>query len=283
MSPKETILMPKRPKKGNINRVLDLYDQLSREDSKETSIVLNVDNIPLHVLDALLDATCDRLSSKVDREYFKHLLKTLIQTKQIPVKSLIYWPQKSDVAGKTRFDQIYDATMNLAFPDYSNKVLESFQAKPVDPQMKLWKAHFPSKYKVASVILRAKDYQDAFACACDYICRVSLRTDIVIPKDLTIRVSAMSEKSVKAHFRIRIASSRKRRSIRSTKAREFTNRQVNGSRAAALGFPPTSEMRRIVRYAEHKDMLRMSSKKKINKQSLVEHEHYKEHKPISEG
>jgi hypothetical protein len=224
-------------------------------------------------IETIIENRLKSLGSKTDKEYFKKFMNELVANKCLPPQLLNDIPVKSDISGKTRFDQLYDATMLLSYPEYSESV-QTHLSEPPDPDMKVWKAMFDRKYKVSSVLLKARSYQEAFGLAIDYLCRISLRLYQVAPLDATVRVAYCSEKFLRRYFAIRISSKQNRRALHNTKAKSFTPRQVNGARMAALGFPPSDGRRSIVKYSEYKDMLRMQ-KKGVNKTSAVLGESFK--------
>jgi hypothetical protein len=219
-----------------------------------------------------IETALDRLGSRKDREYFSEMLKDLIDNNSIPAELLDFIPLNSGLTGKTRFDQLYDASMYLAFPPYREDTLKRMLGEDPDPELKVWRVVLPEKFQVAHVIIRAASYQDAFALACDYACRVSLRLYRKIPVDLTIRVMFMGEKALRRHLGLRWANRIKKRKQLQLEGREYSMRQVNGARLAAIGHHNNDPRRSIAKYADVRDLVRTREKAGLVRISAVESE-----------
>lgn len=231
---------------------------------------------PLHeqekTKEEIIRETLKRLKSRRDAEYFREMLIDLISNNAIPIELLREIPVSSGITGKTRFDQIYDASMFLAFPNYREDTLRKMMGDDYDEDMKVWRIVIPEKFKISHVIIRARTFQDAFALGCDYACRASLRLFRSIPSDLTIRVQFMTEKSMRRHLGLRWANRVKKRKQLQLKGREFTAKQIHGARLAALGHTSNDPRRTIARYADVKDLVRAREKAGLVRVSAVEFE-----------
>lgn len=218
-----------------------------------------------------------RVAGKKDYEFFKSMLLGLVRNNVIPVDLLDSVPAPPAGVGKTRFDQVYDAAMSLVFPDYrENTVARLLGPSPPDPGVKIWRAIFPDRFGLTHVLLRARTYQEAFALACDYACRLSLHVYGKIPVDLSVRVMFMSESALRRYLSLREVNRKKKRRDLQLEAREFTPRQVNGARIAAAG-PPSDPRHSIFRYAERKDLRSIRSAGGPARESSVESESHKPH------
>ncbi len=116
--------------------------------------------------------------------------------------------------------------------------------------------------------MRADTYQEAFAFAADYACRVHLHLFRTIPVDLTVRVMFMSERALGRHLSIRRSVRTKKQQELKLMARVFTHKQLSGARLAALG-PPTFPNYSIFKYVETKDLRRISTTGKA-RTSIIE-------------
>lgn len=216
----------------------------------------------------------DRVSSSKDRPYIKEALRDMVLNNTIPLKVLRDVPLPPRKVGKTRFDQLYAASMALVFPGYRETTLGRLLG-PIgfDPEIKVFRAIFPEKFKITHILLRARTYQEAFALACDYACRVSLRLFKKIPPDLTIRVLFMSESSLRRHLSIREVTKTKKRQQLKMEGRQFTDKQLKGARLAALG-PPSNPEYSIFKYSETKDLTRLRNSG-VTRTSSIETESYR--------
>ncbi len=221
-------------------------------------------------VDYMIEKALKRCGSHKDKDYFRSILKDLIQNNSIPVELLQSLPVNAGEVGKTRFDQIFDAAMILAFPDYREETLKQFLGETFDKDMRVWRVVLPEKFNITHVFIRAKSYQDAFALACDYACRVSLRLYRKIPTDLTVRVMFITEKALRRHLGMRWANRVKKRKQLQLNGREFTAKQVNGARIAALGHFSNDSNRSIAKYAEVRDLVRVRQRAGLVKLSAVE-------------
>jgi hypothetical protein len=222
-----------------------------------------------------ISSTINRLGSEKDKEYFSQMLFDLVKNNSVPLEVFDSLPINSAKSGKTRFDQIYDASMFLATPNYRKETLEALIGEIKDgeeEQIKIWRVVFPAKLQIPSVIIRAKSFQDAFALGCDYGCRVSLRQERKIPIDMTMRVLFMGEKSVRRHLSLRWANRVQKRKQLQLEGREFTFKQVTGARLAALEHKDHPN-RSISYYAELKDLARVRTKAGLIRLSSIEHEY----------
>lgn len=212
------------------------------------------------------------LSPKI-RSYFRGLLKKMITSNAVPIELFEGIPLEPGAVGKTRFDQIYDASMYLAFPGYRKTTLKKLLGPGIHfgPDTKIWRAIFPEKFGVSHVIIRAPTYQRAFALACDYACRMSLRSFGNIPPDLTIRVIFMTEKAIRRMLHLRWANRVIKRRKLQLIGRVYSHNEVMGAKYAALGNPKEPE-HSIAKYVEGKDLERIMSMKEKVRISAVEAE-----------
>lgn len=222
------------------------------------------------ILHEKISKAIERCGSKKDAKYFKEILEDLIKNNAIPVALLDSIPVNSGECGKTRFDQIFDAAMFLAFPQYREETLKAFLANISDYDIKIWRVILPEKFKITHVFIRAKSYQEAFSMACDYVCRVHLRLYRQIPTDLTIRVMFIGEKALRRHLGMRWANRVRKRKTLQLKSREFTQKQVHGARIVALGHAQSDPRRSIAKYAEIRDLVRVRQKAGLVRMSTVE-------------
>ena len=218
--------------------------------------------------DRLLDEAARRISSPKERKHVRALLQDLVVNNTLPLELLQRLPVPPSEAGKTRFDQLYDAVMFLAFPGYRRETLEKLlgpDAK-VKSKTKIWRAIFPAKFRLSHVLLRAPTFQQAFALGCDYACRMSLRLYREVPSDLTVRIQFVSEKAVRRMLKMRWANRVKRRKQLQLVGRVYTPKEIMGARLVALGDPKTLE-HSIFKYAEARDLrkiLRLQEKVRVS-------------------
>lgn len=216
-----------------------------------------------------------RVSGPKDRDFFRKALADLVLNNVVPVELLDSVPSPPAGVGKTRFDQLYDAAMSLVFPEYRKGTIRRLLGEGApDPEIRIWRAIFPDRFKVDHVLLRAHTYQEAFALACDWACRRSLHQFGKVPVDLTVRVMFMSESALRRFLSLREVNRRKKRRDLQLEAREFTPKQVNGARIAAAG-PPRDPRYSLFRYAEKKDLRRILESKGLARTSAVESESHK--------
>jgi len=201
-----------------------------------------------------LDECARRISGPKDQAFIRKMLGELLLNNALPVDLLAHIPVPPREAGTTRFDQLYSAAMSLVFPEYRENTLSRLLGQgPHEDGIRVWRAIFPDRYKLTHVLLRAHTYQQAFALACDYACRVSLYMFKQIPADLTIRILFVSESAMRRHLTMREITRHKKRHELKLQGRKFTDKQVAGARLAALG-PPRHPDNAIFRYVEQQDM-----------------------------
>lgn len=211
------------------------------------------------------------MATKKDAPYFRELLLGLVHNQAIPIELLEHVPLPAREAGKTRFDQVFDFAMHLAFPGYRRETLEKLLGPVQGKGTRIWRVVFPERFQIAHVLIRAEDFQQAFALACDYACRVSLRMHRKIPADLTIRVMFMGERALRRYLDMRWASRTHKRKQLKLVGREFTYRQLHGARLAALGSP-RDPRHAVAKYAEMKDLQRLRESNGVYRTSEVESE-----------
>jgi len=222
-----------------------------------------------------IDKCLKRMSGSKDRPYFKQFLERIIINNIVPVELLETIPKLVTSAGKTRFDQIYDAALYLVFPKYRRETLNKLLGPELNKNdIKIWRIMLPDKFKISHVLIRADSCQQAFALGCDYACRMSLRMYGRIPTDLTIRVQFVSEKAVRRMLDLRWANRVHKRKQLQLVGREYSSKEIVGARLAAIGHPIQSNYS-IAKYAENKDLKRLLCKKGILRISSVETEIFK--------
>ena len=226
-------------------------------------------------IDERINACLKRLRCGKDAPYFRSLLEAMIYQGVIPAELMETVPLPAQEAGKTRFDQLYDAVMDLIFPEYRKETLERFLG-PIEPseEGKIWRVCFPEKFGISHVFMRAGSFQQAFALGCDYACRISLRAFGTIPVDLSIRVMFVSERALRRKLYLRWAVKTHKRMQLKLVGREFTPKMIQGARLAALG-DPNSPMHSIARYAEIKDLGKIRKSHGKIRKSLVESESFR--------
>ncbi|KKL91767.1 hypothetical protein LCGC14_1891410 [marine sediment metagenome] len=224
----------------------------------------------------LLDEAAKRISSPKERRYVRALLEELLGNNTLPEELLQRIPISPETAGKTRFDQLYDAAMFLAFPGYREETLEKLLGPNVKVKIetKIWRAIFPAKFRLSHVLLRAPTFQQAFALGCDYACRMSLRLYRKIPSDLTVRIQFVSEKAVRRMLKLRWANRVKRRKQLQLVGRAYTPKEFMGARLVALGDPRTPE-HSIFKYAEARDLRKILNLREKVRVSSVETETFR--------
>lgn len=222
----------------------------------------------------ILDECVARIASPKDKDFFKSILRDLVLNNAVPIDMLESIPLPPKEVGKTRFDQLYQASMAIVFPDYRERtLLRLLGKKHEEPEIKIWRVIFPEKYKLTHILLRAKTYQEAFALSCDYACRIHLYLFRQIPVDLTIRIMFMSESAIRRHLNLRETNRYKKRQEMKLEGREFTHKQISGSRLAALG-PPKNHNHSIFKYVESRDLRRLRENG-ISRTSSVELESFR--------
>lgn len=186
-------------------------------------------------------------------KYLRDLIYKIVVNNTLPIKLIKEIPIHPEFVGKTKFDQLYDAAMSIAFPSYSQTTLEKL-TKQKESKEKIWRIVLPEKFKVPHVLIKANSYQEAFALGCDYVCRISLRIHGKIPNDVQIRVMFLTERALKRHLGIkrwtRLGKRTKRMSLL---GREFSSIEIEKAKSSALGDPSGNEYR-IAKYMEEKDL-----------------------------
>jgi hypothetical protein len=222
----------------------------------------------------ILDECAQRMASSKERETFRKFLGELVENNALPIELLQEIPRKPEEIGKTRFDQLYDTCMSLVFPTYRpetlTKLLASEDLEGLET-VKIWRVMFPPKFKLSHILLRASSFQEAYALACDYVCRVSLKAEGKIPTDLTIRVQFVSERAVRRSLDMRWANRVKKRKELQLVGREFSSKEISGARLAALGEPGTNK-HSLFKYAEIRDLRKIKKAAGKMRQSAVETE-----------
>ncbi len=204
-----------------------------------------------------VDACVKRMGRPTDREAFREMLTALIENNAIPASLLTTVPQRSTKAGKTRFDQVYDACMFLAFPEYWPTTKDRAFGPDAPMAMRFWRALFPKEFGLSHVVLRACSFQEAFALACDYACRLSLRLHNRIPDDLSIRIQFVSESTASRMLDIRHAVRDRTRIASNLKGRKYSAKDIIGARLVAIGRKDGDNYS-IFKYAEDKDLKRIA-------------------------
>jgi len=227
----------------------------------------------------LIEEAAHRIAGPKDFEYFRTLLEGVVRNGMIPVELLHEIPVTAQEGAKTRFDQLYDACMAAVFPGYREETLERLLGPIKGKGKKIWRILLPEKFRVAHILIRANTFQEAFALGCDYACRAHLRLYRRIPADLTIRVMFMGERAVRRMLDMRWATKTHKRMQLKLQGREFTPKQLNGVRLAALGHS-AQPIHSIVRYAEQKDLERVRTTHGKVRESAVEVETFRSKKPI---
>ena len=224
-----------------------------------------------------IEGCLKRLRCGKDAPYFRQLLESMVLHGAVPVDLLKILPVPAQEAGRTRFDQLFEAAMALAFPEYRTETLKRFlgpDAGKIRPsEDKIWRILFPDKYGLAHVLMRAGSYQQAFALACDYACRASLRAYGRVPADLTIRIMFVGERALRRILDMRWAAKTHKQQQLKLLGREFTPRMMKGARLAALGNP-RNPLHSVARYAEMKDLVKVRAKG-LDRSSPVESESFK--------
>jgi len=220
-----------------------------------------------------VEACLKRACSRKEASQWREFLQDLVRNNAIPLELLTDLPIPASTTPRTRFDQIYAASMALAFPGYRKTTLRALLGPWEGIQgVKVWRVVFPEKFGMAHVLLRAPTFQEAFARATDYACRSSLRLFRRIPTDLTVRVMFMGEKALRRHLGLRWANRVHKRKELQLVGREFTPRQLNGARIAALGSHDDPGYA-IMKYSEFKDLDKIRLNGRVRK-SEVESESF---------
>lgn len=221
-------------------------------------------------------AAVKRCGAPRDAQYWREMLTDLVRNNAIPIELLADIPLRAGEAPRTRFDQLYAASLALVFPGYREATLKALLASSYEMglETKIWRVVFPEKFKLAHVLIRADSMQEAFAYASDYACRASLRLFRRIPPDLTVRVMFMSEKALRRHLHLRWANRVHKRKQLQLGHREFTRKQIDGAKTFALGVRGTDRYS-IAKYAEEQDLRRLRKVGYVRR-SVIEHESFRD-------
>lgn len=231
----------------------------------------------------IIHTACVRVCSSSKKSpaalYVRKLLEDLVDSGSIPLQVLEEIPRLPGAVQKTRFDQIYDAVMFLAYPEYPEDVRQAILGpEDPDPSIRVWRVILPREFGLYNVMLRAPTYPLAFARACDYVTRRHVRERRTVPQDLHFQVKYVTESELRRHFKIRRVNKRRASKVRGDE-QEFslTDRQLYGVRRAALG-PPDSPDHRVIHYIEKRDNEKLSQSRdgrKVLRVSSVELETYR--------
>jgi hypothetical protein len=210
------------------------------------------------LLDKAIEDCVYRASSSKEREYFRAMIVELVKNNVIPKELLDAVPARPEDTQKTRFEQLYDMALFLAFPGYDHETLRKLLGPESEDleDLKIWRVMLPPKFKITHVLIRATDFRQAFALGCDYACRMSLRLYRKIPVDLTIRIQFVSLRSVRRMLELRWANRMQLRRKYRLVGREFTSKELTGARMVALGSPTHPEYN-IFKYAEWRDLIKI--------------------------
>jgi hypothetical protein len=216
----------------------------------------------------------ERIAGPKEATYLRVWLLEVVRNNAVPVSLLEYLPVPAAEAGKTRFDQLYDAAMALVFPGYTKATLERLLGPSPRAGVRIWRVVLPERFQMSHVLVRAEGYPQAFALGCDYACRMSLRLYGKIPVDMTIRVMYMGERALRRYLDLRWANRTARRRKFKTEGREVSPRQLRGARLCALGSPRSPHYS-VARYCEKKDLDRVRASKGLVRDSAVESESFR--------
>lgn len=260
-SNRDEIIEKEKKLRKKINRK-KRYKQIKRRKEKKEGVVKA---IPVRELSEeeknFIQKSLSFMGSRY-KEYYEPLLTEMVRNYTIPASLLSDVPKQPGDIGKTRFDQLYDASMELAFPGYSKQVIdELFGDGNANPFIRIWRVIIPQEYGIANVLIRAETYQDAFALACDYVCRTHLRIHGKIPSDISIRVMFMSDGSMRRFLSFRVANKMNGRKKYNLIGRELSLKQMYGARMFALGHLRNNPRRSLAKYVENKEMTRLKNTK----------------------
>ncbi len=232
------------------NKLINLKIEKSRKNHKtlaKPKVVTEQDMSKINTFVKNIDG-------EKSQTYFAEFLKNLIATGTVPVEALEGLPARPSKVGKTRFDQLYDLAQLITFMNYSESTIKGLLGEGGDLNTRLWRVVLPKEYGIASIYLRAPTYQDAFALACDYVMRVSLRLNQIIPQEMTIKVESVTDQEARGMIAFRNKDRKRHARILNFKMPEVTPRQLRGIRLAALGYAMNDPRRSIVRYIEEKEV-----------------------------
>lgn len=228
-------------------------------------------------IETAINKCLKRFRGSKEKQYLAYLLRLMLVNNAIPVELIELIPTSPAETGKTRFEQLYDAAMSVAFPGYRQETLERLLGPKVSvtESTKIWRVILPPKFKLAHVLIRAESYQEAFALGCDYACRASLRIHGKIPPDLTIRVMFVTEKAIRRKLDMRWANRVNKRRQLQLVGRVYSPKEIQGARLAAFGYPSHPHFQ-VARYLEMKDLGKIMKAKNIVRVSSVESEVFNE-------
>ena len=247
---------------------LQVRSMIGSKKQKGGTVRIDMEKISLAV-----EKCVRRFRGLKEKQYLSSLLRLMLVNNTIPIELLDSVPAPPSEVGKTRFEQLYDAAMSIAFPSYREETLEKLLGPKagVTEETKIWRVILPPRFKMAHVLIRADSYQEAFALACDYVCRVSLRVNGKIPSDMTIRVMFVTEKAIRRRLEMRWANRVNKRRQLQLVGRVYSPKEVQGARLAAFGYPSHPNFR-IARYLEMKDLGKIARTKNLIRISSVESE-----------
>src|ERR1043165_1576601 len=95
-----------------------------------------------------------RISGPKDRPYVLQLLTRVVENNAIPADLIDLIPIRAGSAQKTRFDQLYDAAMFLAFPSYRKETLQKLLGPDWEAKskVKIWRVIFPESFGLSHVL-----------------------------------------------------------------------------------------------------------------------------------
>lgn len=249
---------------ARLQRKAEIREERRRAKRAETAVIRNT----------LVDECVKRIGTPLDRDAFRDVLTALVENNAIPLELLETVPQKATVTGKTRFDQLYDACMFLAFPAYRPKVVDLAFGPSAPPEMRYWRALFPEEFGLSHVVLRARSFQEAFGLACDYACRLSLRQRNRIPSDLSIRVQFIPDVTASRILDIRRAVRNRTRIASNLRGRKYSPKDVHGARLVAIGRHDGDNYN-IFKYADRADLDRILAQRDEMRVSAVDVETFR--------
>jgi len=207
----------------------------------------------LKVISDAVNACVEKMASSKEQEWVREFLTNLILNDTIPLELLKLIPTRAAEVGRTRFDQIYEIAMLAAFPGYSPKVVEELTYEQ-DPDIKVWKVILPAEYKINHVMIRARSFQEAFALGCDYACRANLRVNHKIPKDLTIRVSRVSNDTMLKTIKQREWARKSKRRVFKHDAWSHEGDALKDKRTGVRIFGLGNVNTSLIRYIDMRDL-----------------------------
>lgn len=214
--------------------------------------------------------------------YLEDLLRDLMKRSLFPIELLDKVPEPAYKSGITKFDQIYQAAMFFAHPQYSGYTHEQLTGSKEPSDLRVWQVIIPPGLGPNHVLIKANSYQEAFALGCDYVCRASLRVNKKIPTDLNIRVIYVTNRELKYMLKVKDQNklkNRRKREHQSEKKKtyqKFSRRQIIGATAVALGHDKKSEMYSILKYIDKKELDIIQKKFQVHRITNVLTQYYPE-------